>query len=435
MHIIVVGLSHKTASVDIREKVAFSPNTIQTPLEALVNLEGITEGVIVSTCNRVEIYATTRDIAGGIARVRRFLAEFHGLAYDLIEPHLYSHHGNEAIRHVFRVASSLDSMVVGEPQILGQIKTSYGYAAEYNTSGIILNRFLHKAFSVAKRVRTETKIASSAVSVSFAAVELARKIFHSLENKTVLLIGAGEMCELAARHFLSNGAKEILVTNRTYEKALSLAEEFNGRAVPFEEMFEHLHEADIVLTSTGAPTTIMGPMDLELVIKRRKMQPMFLIDIAVPRDIDPAVNELESIYLYDMDDLQQVVASNLEGRRQEADKAEAIISEEIHQFTKWVATLNVTPTIVALRKRLEEIRRSEVEKSLQSWKDAPDDVERRLDALTVAIMNKLLHNPINVLKKTGQGNRNDLYVDALSTLFELGTAESTDDALYELEES
>lgn len=243
------------------------------------------------------------------------------------------------------------------------------------------------------------------------------------------------MCELAARHFLSNGAKEILVTNRTYEKALSLAEEFNGRAMPFEEMFEHLHEADIVLTSTGAPTTIMGPMDLEPVIKRRKMQPMFLIDIAVPRDIDPAVNELESIYLYDMDDLQQVVASNLEGRRQEADKAEAIISEEIHQFTKWVATLNVTPTIVALRKRLEEIRRSEVEKSLQSWKDAPDGVERRLDALTVAIMNKLLHNPINVLKKTGQGNRNDLYVDALSTLFELGTAESTDDALYELEES
>ncbi len=434
MNIIVVGLSHKTASVDIREKVAFSPNSIEKPLRELVALEGIVEGVIVSTCNRVEIYATTRDIAGGIARIRRFMADYHHLAHDLLEPHLYSYHGEEAIRHVFRVASSLDSMVVGEPQILGQIKTSYGYAAEYKSSGIILNRFLHKAFSVAKRVRTETRIASSAVSVSFAAVELARKIFGSLTDKTVLLIGAGEMCELAARHFLTNGAKGVMVTNRTFERAQKLADEFSGEAIRFEELFLHLHKADIVLTSTGAPHAIITPPDLEEVIKRRRMRPMFLIDIAVPRDIDPAVNEMDAVYLYDMDDLQQVVAANLEGRMQEADKAEAIIAEEIIQFYKWVGTLEVTPTIVALRNRFEELRKAELERTLTGWKDAPPDAEKRLDALTGAFMNKLLHQPTMVLKKAGQGNRNDLYLDALRALFdlELGSAD-TDDSL-ELEE-
>ncbi|WP_277057591.1 glutamyl-tRNA reductase [Trichlorobacter lovleyi] len=434
MNIIVVGLSHKTASVDIREKVAFSPNSIEKPLHELINLDGIVEGIIVSTCNRVEIYATTRDIAGGIARIRRFMAEYHHLAHDLLEPHLYSYHGEEAIRHVFRVASSLDSMVVGEPQILGQIKTSYGYAAEYKSSGIILNRFLHKAFSVAKRVRTETRIASSAVSVSFAAVELARKIFGNLTDKTVLLIGAGEMCELAARHFLTNGAKGVMVTNRTFERAQRLAEEFGGEAIPFDELFLHLHKADIVLTSTGAPHAIITPPDLEEVIKRRRMRPMFLIDIAVPRDIDPTVNEMDAVYLYDMDDLQQVVAANLEGRKQEADKAEAIIAEEIIQFYKWVATLEVTPTIVALRNRFEELRKAELERTLAGWKDAPPDAEKRLEALTSAFMNKLLHQPTSVLKKAGQGNRTDLYLDALRALFDLELGGTDNNESLELEE-
>ncbi len=434
MNIIVVGLSHKTASVDIREKVAFSPDNIEKPLKELVALEGIVEGIIISTCNRVEIYATTRDIAGGIARIRRFLSDYHRISYNTLEPHLYSFHGEEAIRHVFRVASSLDSMIVGEPQILGQIKTSYSYAAEYKSSGIILNRFLHKAFSVAKRVRTETRIASSAVSVSFAAVELAKKIFGSLDDKTVMLIGAGEMCELAARHFLNNGVKGVLVTNRTFERAEKLAEEFGGDAIAFDELLLHLHKADIVLTSTGAPHAIIVPKDLEDVVKRRRMRPMFLIDIAVPRDIDPAVNDMDSIYLYDMDDLQQVVAANLEGRKQEADKAEAIIAEEIGQFFKWVGTLEVTPTIVALRKRFDELRRTELERTLNSWKDAPPDVEKRLDALTSAYMNKLLHQPITVLKKAGQGNRNDLYLDALRALFDLELGSGEQDDSLELEE-
>lgn len=419
MNIIVVGLSHKTASVDIREKVAFAPTQMDKPLRAVVSLDDISEAVIVSTCNRVEIYAVTRDIAGGMARIKRFLADYHNLSLDTLEPHLYSHHSEDAIRHVFRVASSLDSMIVGEPQILGQIKTAYGYAAEFKSSGIILNRFLHKAFSVAKRVRTETKIASSAVSVSFAAVELAKKIFGDLSDKTVMLVGAGEMCELAAKHFLNNGVRGVMVTNRTFERAERLADELEGRAIRFDDMFDYLHQADIILSSTGAPHTIIGPKDVEEVIKRRRMKPMFFIDIAVPRDIDPRVNDVENVYLYTVDDLQEVVNANLQQRGEEAKKAEAIVEQEIGQFFKWLSSLGITPTIVALRSRFDEIRRAELEKTLANWKDLPPDGQKRLEALTNAIMNKLLHPPTSLLKKSGQGGRSDLYVDALRSLFDL----------------
>ncbi|HXE97295.1 MAG TPA: glutamyl-tRNA reductase [Dongiaceae bacterium] len=433
MNIIVVGLSHKTATVEIREKVAFSPNQIEKPLGELVRLDGIIEGVIVSTCNRVEIYATTRDIAGGIARIKRFMADYHHLAFEMLEPHLYSYHAESAIRHVFRVASSLDSMVVGEPQILGQIKTSYGYAAEFKSSGIILNRFLHKAFSVAKRVRTETKIASSAVSVAFAAVELAKKILGDLSDKTVMLIGAGEMCELAAKHFLNSGAKGVMVTNRTFERAERLAEEFGGEAVPFESFLEHLHRADIVLSSTGAPHCIIGPKDAVEVIKRRRFKPIFFIDIAVPRDIDPKVDDVENAYLFTVDHLQEIVQANLAQRSLEAEKAEEIIEQEIGQFHKWLSTLEVTPTIVALRNRFDEIRRVELDKTISGWKELPPDAEKRLEALTVAMMNKLLHAPTATLKQSGQGGRVDLYVDALRQLFGL-EALQRDDEEFELEE-
>jgi len=434
MNIVVVGLSHKTASVDIREKVAFVPTQMEKPLRALLALEDVAEAVIVSTCNRVEVIVSTRDIAGGMARVKRFLADYHQIPAQTLEPHLYAHHGEAAIRHVFRVASSLDSMVVGEPQILGQIKTAYGYAAEYKTSGIILNRFLHKAFSVAKRVRTETKIASSAVSVSFAAVELARKIFGDLSDKTVMLIGAGEMCELAAKHFITNGVRGVMVTNRTYERAVKLAEEFEGKPVPFDDLFDQLHKADIVLSSTGATHFVIKPRDVEEVIRRRKLKPMFFIDIAVPRDIDPKVNDVENVYLYDMDDLQGVVASNLQQRAEEAKKAEAIIDEEIGQFHRWLSNLEVTPTIVALRSKFEETRKAELAKTLASWKDLPPDGAKRLEALTAAIVNKLLHPPTATLKRAGQGGRTDLYVDALRTLFELQTEQPETEELEELEE-
>jgi len=433
MNIVVVGLSHKTANVEIREKLAFSPTQMEKPLHALLALDGITEGVIVSTCNRVEIYITTRDIAGGIARVKRFLADYHNFPLDTLEQHIYSLHGEDAIRHVFRVASSLDSMVVGEPQILGQIKTSYGYAAEYRSSGIILNRFLHKAFSVAKRVRTETKIASSAVSVAFAAVELAKKIFNDLSDKTVMLIGAGEMCELAAKHFLNSGVRGLMVTNRTFERAEKLADEFDGKAVRFDELFDQLHRADIILSSTGAPHTIIGAGDLEEVMRRRRQKPMFFIDIAIPRDIDPGVNNVENVYLFTVDDLQEVVASNLQQRKEEANKAEAIVNEEIGQFFKWLSSLEVTPTIIALRNKFDEIRRTELEKTLAGWKDIPPDGQKRLEALTNAIMNKLLHPPTALIKQAGQGGRTDLYVDAVRALYGLEIGRGQDEEL-ELEE-
>jgi glutamyl-tRNA reductase len=434
MNIVVVGLSHKTASVDIREKVAFAPNHMEKPLQELLTIPDITEAVIVSTCNRVEIYASSRDIAGGMARLKRFLADYHNLPLETLESHLYALHGEAAIRHVFRVASSLDSMVVGEPQILGQIKTSYGYAAEYKSSGIILNRFLHKAFSVAKRVRTETKIASSAVSVAFAAVELAKKIFGDLTDKTVMLIGAGEMCELAAKHFLNSGARGVMVTNRTYERAVKLAEEFEGKAVNFDELFDHLHKADIILSSTGAPHFIIGQKDIDEVIRRRKLKPMFFIDIAVPRDIDPKVNDVDNVYLYTVDDLNGIVQSNLEQRGKEAQKAEEIVDQEIGQFFKWLSSLDVTPTIVALRSRFEEIRQAELAKTVAGWKDLPPGDRKRLEALTSAIINKLLHNPTSLLKRTGQGGRTDLYVDALRQLFELETGMAAEEELGELEE-
>ncbi|MGA7827111.1 MAG: glutamyl-tRNA reductase [Geobacteraceae bacterium] len=421
MNIIVVGLSHHSAPIELREKLAFDANSINEPLRALVSLPDIAEGLIVSTCNRVEVYAVTRDIAAGIAQVKRFLADYHDLSFDVVEPHLYGYHGEHAIRHVFRVASSLDSLVVGESQILGQIKTAYGYAAEYKSSGLILNRFLHKAFSVAKRIRTETGIASSAVSVAFAAVELAKKIFGTLSDKTVLLIGAGEMGELAAKHFVSGGVRDVLVANRTFERGERLAEEFGGRAVRFDDLFDHLHKADIVLTSTGASHYILEPKKVGEVLRRRKLRPMFFIDIAVPRDIDPDVNSLENVYLYNTDDLQGVVENNLEQRRREAEKAEQIVAGEIGQFLAWLSSLEVVPTIVALRSHFDGIRRAELAKTLSGWKDLSPEQEKRLEALTSAIINKLLHVPTNVLKQTGQGNRTDLYLDALRNLFALST--------------
>jgi glutamyl-tRNA reductase len=420
--------------VEIREKVAFAPNQMEKPLRELVALPDINEGVIVSTCNRVEIYASSHDVAGGMARLKRFLADYHHISLETLDPHLYSYHGEAAIHHLFRVASSLDSMVVGEPQILGQIKTAYGYAAEYKASGIILNRFLHKAFSVAKRVRTETRIASSAVSVSFAAVELAKKIFSDLTDKTVMLIGAGEMCELAAKYFLSSGVRGVMVTNRTYERAVRLAEEFDGNAVRFEDLFDQLHKADIILSSTGATHFIIGAKDVEAVIRQRKQKPMFFIDIAVPRDIDPKVNDVANVYLYDMDDLQGVVASNLQLRAEEAKKAEGIVDQEIGRFFNWLSLLEITPTIVALRSRFEEVRQAELAKTLASWKDLPPDGQKRLEALTSAITNKLLHPPTSLLKRTGQGGRTDLYVDALRQLFELETVTQEEEELEELEE-
>jgi len=333
--------------------------------------------------------------------------------------HLYSHTSEDAIKHVFRVASSLDSMVVGEPQILGQMKDAYQYALEHNVTGIILNKLFSKAFSVAKRVRTETNIASSAVSISYAAVELAKKIFGTLEDKRVMLIGAGEMCELAARHFINSGINEILVTNRTHSRAEKLASEFGGRALLFENVYLDLDEVDIILSSTGSPIPIINAVQVSEALHKRRNRPMFFIDIAVPRDIDPAINKLDNAYLYDIDDLQGVVESNKKEREKEATAAEKIIEAEIGQFHAWLRTLDVTPTIVSLRKKFNEVRAIEVEKLLGRLGDLSENDRKAIESATTAMINKILHMPVSNLKRMADTAEGDLYVDSARKLFDL----------------
>ena len=383
MDIIVVGLSHKTAPVEIREKVAFAPDLLHEALRSVRDLPNVHEGVIVSTCNRVEVYAASRLREEGIESLVSFMSETHEVALDQLRPHLYVFAGDDAVRHVFRVASSLDSMVVGEPQILGQVKDAYEAAAEGSATGLVLNRFMHKAFSTAKRVRTETRIAQAAVSISFAAVELARKIFGSLAGKRVLVIGAGEMCELAATHLVENGVSRVVVTNRTFSRAEALAEQFGGRAVPFEEFREHLADVDIVISSTGAPHFVVEAEEMRATMKARRQKPMFLIDIAVPRDIDPKINELPNVYLYDVDDLAGVVETNKRERNKEAEKAEEIVAQEVQSFLSWVKTLEVTPTIRALRAKFDDIRRAELEKTLKTFgADLPKKQRKSLEAMS-----------------------------------------------------
>ena len=434
MHIVIIGLSHKTAPVEIREKLAFAPTAMERPLRQMLELPTITEGLIVSTCNRVELCAVTKEPDAAIAELRRFLAEYHEVSPEEINENLFDYQGEEAIRHLFRVSSSLDSMVLGEPQILGQIKTAYGYAAEFKTAGLILNRFLHKAFSVAKRVRTETAIASNAVSVSFAAVELARKIFDRLDNKGVMIIGAGEMCELAARHFVANGISKVLVTNRTFERAEKMAAEFDGKAVPFDSFVDHLAEVDIIMTSTGAPNFILGKRQMEEVLKRRKNRPMFLIDIAVPRDIDPKVNDISNTYLYDVDDLQGVVQANLKERQKEAGKAEAIVEQEIGQFHLWLGNLEVKPTVIALRRKLDEIRQQELEKTFGNLKDLTGKQRKSIEAMAGAIINKILHKPTAILKNSQNDMSGEDYVDAIRTLFDLPAPSNDDQEIKPLDD-
>ena len=435
MNIIVVGLSHKTAALEIREKVAFDPNRIGEPLRILISLDEIFEGMIVSTCNRVEIYAATRDASAGIAQIKRFISEYHEIPLQYIEPYLYAHHSEAAIRHLFRVASSLDSMVVGESQILGQIKAAYGYANEYKSSGVILDRFLRKAFSVAKRVRHETKIASSAVSVAFAAVELAKKILGDLSGRPALLIGAGDTCELAAKHFITCGAKDITVVNRTFSRAEQLAGEFKGKAARFEELSDLLHTADIILSSTAAPGLVIDQRDVETAMRRRSYKPIFFIDIAVPRDIDPRVNNLEGAYLFTVDDLQEIVRENLTRRGDEAQKAEEIIEQEIARFFRWLSSLESTPTIVALREKFDEIRRIELQKTLGCWKNLPPGAAERLEALTISMVNKLLHTPTDMLKKSAHESKANLYADALQQLFALRLSDTRDAELESEDET
>jgi glutamyl-tRNA reductase len=422
MELIVIGLNHKTASIDLRERMAFAEDQMETALHQVKSLPSLKENMILSTCNRVEIYAAVRETEKAVLDLKHFLSQYHGLPLKEFEKNLYSFLGEEAVKHIFRVASSLDSMVVGEPQILGQIKSAYEMAVESKTSGIILHRLLHRAFHVAKRVRTETKIGDSAVSVSSVAIELAQKIFETLEKKTVLLIGAGEMCELAARHLVSGGVEKVWVTNRTYDRAVSLAQEFNGEAIPFDEMNQGLKKVDIVISATDSPQYLIRHDQMAKVIKERKQKPVFFIDIADPRDIEPSVGEIENVYLYNIDDLKKVADENIKDRGKEAQKAETIVQDEVIKFVNWYHSLEVTPTIVALRNKFEEIRKRELEKTLSLHPNLSDKEKKSLETLTSAIINKILHTPSALLKQTDEEAMADLYLDTLRTLFQLPEA-------------
>ena len=425
MNIIVVGLSHNTAPVEIREKLSFPEEVLEPALRTLLNSYGVHEGVIISTCNRVEVVAATSDIEKGTWGVKRFLAEYHNIPFEELEEHLYQHTSEEAMRHLFKVSAGLDSMVLGEPQILGQVKDAYSHALKHNAAGVIINKLFHKNFSVAKRIRTETNIGSSAVSISYAAVELAKKIFGTLDGKGAMLVGAGEMAELAARHLLSNGVREVIVANRTYERAVAMARGFDGTAIMFREYTHYLKNVDIVITSTGASRYLITPDQLSTVIKERKNRPMFLIDISVPRNIDPRVNEIDNVYLYDIDDLSGVVAANMKERESEAELAKQIIEEEIENFYRWVKSLDVVPTIIALRKQFEEVRRGELDKALAMLEGLGKKERKIIESMSSAIINKALHGPVTHLKKEANKVEGDFYIEAARKLFDLGEDEET----------
>jgi len=416
--IVLLGINHETASVELRECLAFSEDEAADALVLLRKKQYIKEALIFSTCNRVEVLIVTEDRTNGTDSARKFLSEFKKVPATQFEDALYVYKGDEAVRHIFRVASSLDSMMVGEPQILGQIKEAYRSATVKKTSGVILNRLLHRTFFVAKKVRSETGIGDHAVSISYAAIELGRKIFGTLESKKVLLIGAGEMAELAVEHLIRNRTGEIFVANRTFKRGVDLAKKFKGRAIRFEELTNYLKEVDIIISSTGSSDFILRPEQVKKIMPNRRNRPLFFIDIAVPRDIDPKINRLNNSYVYDIDDLKGVVDENIGDRKAEAVKGERIVDEAVIRFREWYDSLDVVPTIVALRSKLEIIARAEVEKTMQSNSVSGAD-SQAIQRMTDSIINKFLHDPTLVLKGNGIHRDKSVYLDVARKLFRL----------------
>jgi len=400
MKLLLTGVSHKSAPVEVRESLAFREEALPGALRDLKSCDGVTEAVILSTCNRVEITLTTEDTCDPQAIVESFLAREKSIDSGRIGPHLYRHEGRDAIHHLFRVASSLDSMVIGEPQILGQLKAAYAAAKDAGAVCGWLDGLLTRAFGVAKRVRSETGIGQMAVSVSYAAVELARKIFGSLDNRTVMIVGAGKMSELTARHLRrsSSGKSHVFVTNRTHERAIEMAKLFQGTPVEYSRFLSILPEVDILIASSGAPHYILHKDEMHRVISARRNRPMFLIDIAVPRNIEPAVNDLDNVFLYDIDDLQEVVNANLRERRKEADRAEALVKEEVERTMARLKVAEVTPTILGLQATLEQIGAGEIEKIRRKYGPFTPQQEEAFEALARGIVNKVAHGPISELR-------------------------------------
>ena len=412
----LIGVNHKSAPVEVRERLAIPESRLPEALKSFTRHPGVDEGMILSTCNRVELLAQTQN---GGADLRAFLHNYFQLDESSLDPHLYEFREQDAVRHLFRVASSLDSMVVGEAQILGQVKEAYATARAVGAIQSQLDLLLTRTFAVAKRVRTETEVGSSAVSVASVAVELAKKIFGSLNGKHVYLVGAGKMSELAAKHLLAHGAASIFVANRTYDRAIRLAQKFNGQAIEFSRLYDTCDRGDIVISSTGSPIAIFRREHGELFLSRRKNRPMFFIDIAVPRDVDPEMNRLDGIFVYDIDDLQQAVTSHVADREKEAKLADEIINAEVERFHARLQTLEVVPTIVSLQDHLETIRQAEIDRVRGRLGHLSPEQELAVDALTHGIINKIMHTPISTLKTAARESEATTIVEIVRRLFNL----------------
>jgi len=420
MALFVTGLSHKNAPVELRERLAVEEDKLRELLRDVAATGLVQEALILSTCNRVEVYGVAEAPGEARAVAFRHLCQHRGVSLGLVEPLLYTHLDQDAVRHAFRVAASLDSMMIGEPQILGQVKDAFALAQACETVGPHLHTLFAQAFAVAKKVRTETEIARHAVSVSFAAVELAKKIFTGLGGKAVLLVGAGKMSELAARHLVEQGAFPIYVTNRTWARAQEMARALSGTAVPFDELETALAGVDIVVTSTGATEPVITREAVQRVTHGRRARPLFFIDIAVPRDVEEGVDTLDGVYRYDIDDLKQVVDANIRERLREAQRAEGLVEREIGKFVARQSDVEVIPTIVSLRERLEEIRTGEVRKTLARIPDASPETRQAIDALSTAIVNKILHTPITKLRESSRAGAHRSWLELVHELFGLG---------------
>jgi glutamyl-tRNA reductase len=417
--IVLLGLNHKTAPLDVRECIAFTADETDRALKVLRDNPAIGESVLFSTCNRIELLMAVEERETAVDMAKRFIAEFKKVPLAQFERSLYQYVGEEAVRHTFQVAASLDSMVVGEPQILGQMKEAYRRATVGKTSGVILNKLLHHTFFVAKKVRTQTGIGDHAVSISYAAIELGKKIFGDLDQKRVMLIGAGEMAELAVEHLIRNRAGTITVANRTFARGVELAERFGGSAIKFEEIIDCIKEVDIIISSTGATGYVLHKEQIKEAMKIRRNRSLFFIDIAVPRDIDPAINRINNAYVYDIDDLKGIVNGNIEDRQREAVKAQRIIDEAVIGFLKWYATLAVVPTIVSLRGKVEALARQELEKTMGALNHLSETDKRAIERMTGALVNKILHEPTDFLKRDGCHGNKSAALELTRKLFNL----------------
>jgi glutamyl-tRNA reductase len=427
MHLLLVGISHRTAPVDLRERVDFQARGLSGALNALSALGTAREAVVLSTCNRAEIYASCDDLERARADVPRFICEFHGVDRGALLPHVYELSDLEAARHLFRVAAGLDSLVVGEPQILGQVKEAHSAAADAQTAGPVLNRLFHTSFGVGKRVRTETGLGSGAVSISYAAVALARKIFGDLKGRNVLVIGAGEMGKLTAVHMKSQGVQRVTIVSRTMSHAARTADAIGGAsAAPWEEIDAALGASDIVITATGATAPILTKAHVEAVMRPRRNRPLFIIDIALPRDVEPAAGEIEQVFLYNIDDLQATVQENLAKRAGEVARAEGIVADELTKFAAWFRSRGAIPTIVALRQKFEAIRRAELDRLDYKLAPLPPDARARVEEVTRLVVEKLLLTPTEQLKALDDPETVHTHADALARLFKLTQGPATE---------